>query len=198
MLQALGWYPEFFMIQPLPTSSVLTPFILLSDPALQPYWTTLRSWLQWVFIDLYVIAYAVSSVTYPRFAFICWVRPMDLLKSWFLTWVYTSFLSWAKCFSCRVLPHPLPALIITELYVSVYWSLFHHEMWDPLSHACCYHSIPKAEHSFWFIIDFNRKQRDFKKKLSDINTCSLVLRVALLRKLFIWEIFLPSCLVRIF
>lgn len=111
---------------------------------------------------IYVTAYAISSVTYPLFAFICWVTLTDLLKRWFLMWLYTSFLSWAKCFSCKVLPHPLPALIITEL--CVYWShWFHHETWDPLDHVCSYLSIPKAEHDFWFITDFNRKQRISKK-----------------------------------
>lgn len=59
------------------------PF-LPPDPMVQPYWATQSSWLWWVFIDLYVVAYAVLSATNPLFAIIFWdisyIILSDLIK----------------------------------------------------------------------------------------------------------------------
>lgn len=179
--------------QPLPTSSVLTLVVLLSDSVLSLYWTTLSSWLRWVFIDLYAIACAVSSVTDPLFAFICWAMLTDLLKSWFLMWFYTEFPVMGQVLLLQAAVTTI-ACFDYHWTIFVYWSSFHHEMgvlWVMYTIT-----LISSELSFSFIIDFNRKQKGFNRNLIDISMCPLVLLVAPWRKLFLREI-LPK-LVRIF
>lgn len=53
----------------------------------------------------------------------------------------------------------------------------------------CYPYIPKAEQNFWFIMDLNRKQKDFNRNLIGINMFPLVLLVAPWGKLFLREFF---------
>ena len=104
-------------------------------------------------------------------------------------WVYTKF------------PHLMGQVLLFQALVTsiacldnhwivfVYWSPFCHEMWDPWGHVCHCPYIPRAKHSFWFIIDFNRKQKDFNRNLTGINMFPLVLLVAPRRKLFLREFF---------
>lgn len=84
-----------------------------------------------------------------------------------------SSLSWVRHFSCRLPSHPLLTLIITELefFLGLHVS---HGMWDPWGHICCYPYIPKAGHSWWFILDFNREEKDFGRNLIGINMFPLV------------------------
>lgn len=109
---------------------------------------------------------------------LCWV-PCDGLSAFFAGGHHIHGLPWLSlnCFS-------------------FYSFSFHYEMWDSWRHVSCYPYFLKADYSFWFIIDFNRKQKDFKRNLIDINMFPLVLLVASKRKLFLRDFFLK--LVRIF
>lgn len=101
----------------------------------------------------------------------------DLLKCWVLMWVCTEFPIMGKVL---LLQAAITSMACFDYHwtVFVYWYLFHHEMWDSWRHACYYPYFLKADYSFRFIIDFNRKQKDFNRNLIGINMFSLVLLVA--------------------
>lgn len=79
-----------FMIQPLPTSSVLTPFTLSSDSVLQPYWTTQFLNVTGVYRPLYHCMCCFlchkSSLCFHLLDHVLYILS-DLLKSWILRWV---------------------------------------------------------------------------------------------------------------
>ena len=138
--------------------------LLLPNPMVQSYWTTQNSLLWHVFMDLFVIAHAILFATNPLFfAIISW----DMFKLFFQTErVVFSCEStrspWSHESGASVSSH---SHIIACNQASVYLSPFLPELWDPWSHVCHFLHILRAGHSFWFIIGFNRKQKNSNRNL---------------------------------